>query len=51
MMSRWRQTWFPSRDHVGARGEDLVRELRGEPDAVGGVLAVHDAEVDVELLA
>ena len=27
------------------------RELRGQADPVGGVLAVHDAEVDLELLA
>ena len=40
----------PGRDHVGARLEDPHRELRREPDAVRGVLAVHDAEVDVELV-
>ena len=39
------------RDRVGAHFEQLLRELRGDPDAVGDVLAVDDAEVDVELLA
>jgi hypothetical protein len=37
------------RDHVGAGGQDLVRELRGDPDSVRGVLAVHDAEPCAEL--
>ena len=39
------------RDHVGARGEDLLRELGGQADSVGGVLAVDDAEVDLQLVA
>jgi hypothetical protein len=39
------------RDHVGARGEDLVRKLRGQPHAVGGVLPVHDAKGCADLLA
>jgi hypothetical protein len=38
-------------DRVRAELEQLARELRRQPDAVGGVLAVHDAEVDVELVA
>jgi hypothetical protein len=38
------------RDDVGARGEELVRELGREADAVGGVLAVDDADVDAELV-
>jgi hypothetical protein len=38
------------RDHVGARGEELLGELGGQADAVGGVLAVDDAEVDLELV-
>jgi hypothetical protein len=39
------------RDHVCAGSEELVGELRRQADAVGGVLAVHDAKVDVELVA
>jgi hypothetical protein len=38
------------RDHVRARGEELLGELGRQPDAVGGVLAVDDAEVDPELV-
>ena len=41
----------PEREHVGAGGEQPVGEPRRDPGAVGHVLAVHDAEVDVELLA
>src|SRR5262249_4483579 len=41
----------PERDHVGARGEDPLGELRGDAAAVGGVLAVPDAEVCAQLLA
>jgi hypothetical protein len=37
-------------EHVGAGGEQLVGELGRDPDAVRRVLAVYDAEVDVELL-
>ena len=37
------------RDRVDAHSEDLVREARCDADAVGGVLAVHDAGVDLEL--
>jgi hypothetical protein len=39
------------RDHVGARGEQLVSELGGDPRAVGDVLAVDDADVGRELIA
>ena len=39
------------RDHVGARREQPVGELRGDAGAVGDVLAVDDADVGVELLA
>jgi hypothetical protein len=39
------------RDRVGAVCEQLLRELRRQPDPVGGVLAVDDADVDVVLLA
>jgi hypothetical protein len=41
----------PERDHVGAGGEDLLRDLRCDAEAVGRVLAVDGAEVDTELLA
>jgi len=37
------------RDRVGARGEELLREARRQSDAVGGVLAVDNTGVDVEL--
>ena len=39
------------RDDVGAGGEELVGELRRDPDAVGDVLAVDDREVGVVPLA
>jgi hypothetical protein len=39
------------RDHVRAGGEQLVGELCGDARAVGGVLAVDDADVRLELLA
>ncbi len=39
----------PERDHVRARGEQPVGELRRDPGAVGDVLAVHDREVGAEL--
>jgi hypothetical protein len=39
------------RDHVGACGEQLVSELRGDAGTVGDVLAVDDAEIRSELLA
>jgi hypothetical protein len=39
------------RHGVRAGSEQLVGELRGDPDAVGHVLAVDDADVDVELVA
>jgi len=39
------------RDRVGAGGEQLVGELRGDAHSVRHVLAVDDAEVDLELLA
>jgi hypothetical protein len=38
-------------ERVGARREQLLRELRRDPRSVGRVLAVDDADVDVELLA
>jgi hypothetical protein len=38
------------RDHVRAGLEQPRRELRRDPDAVGDVLAVDDAEADAELL-
>jgi hypothetical protein len=38
------------RDHVCAAREQLVRDLRRDPRAVRRVLAVEDAEVDVELV-
>ena len=39
------------RHDVGARREELVGELRRDPDPVGDVLAVHDREVGVVPLA
>jgi hypothetical protein len=39
------------RDHVGARREQAVGELRGDACTIGDVLAVDDAEVGPELLA
>ncbi len=41
----------PERDDVGAGGEEPVGELGGDPDRVGDVLAVHDAQVGADLLA
>jgi hypothetical protein len=38
------------RDHVGAGGEELLGQLGGQADAVRGVLAVDDAEVDPQLV-
>jgi hypothetical protein len=38
------------RDHVGACGQEARRQLRRDPDAVGSVLAVEDAERDAELV-
>jgi hypothetical protein len=38
------------RDHVCARGEDSGGELGRDPDPVGEVLAVDDAERGPELL-
>ena len=38
------------RDRVRAGGQDPVGEPRGDPDAVRRVLAVDDAEVDLELV-
>ena len=38
------------RQHVGAGGEKLVGDLGRQPRSVGRVLAVHDAEVDREIL-
>jgi hypothetical protein len=39
----------PERDHVDARGEQLVGELRRDAEPVGRVLAVGDDEIEVEL--
>jgi hypothetical protein len=39
------------RDHVGSRRQQALGELRRDADAVGGVLAVDDAETDLQLLA
>jgi hypothetical protein len=39
------------RERVGPGREQTLREPRGEAPAVGGVLAVDDAEVDCELVA
>jgi hypothetical protein len=39
------------RDDVGARGEDLLRELRGQAHSVRRILPVDDAEVRTELVA
>jgi len=38
------------RERVGAGREQLLSELRRDPGSVGGVLAVDDADVDVELV-
>jgi hypothetical protein len=38
------------RDHVGPGREELLRQLGRQADAVRGVLAVDDAEVDLELV-
>jgi hypothetical protein len=38
-------------DDVGTRAQQPVGELRRDACAVGDVLAVDDAEIDVELLA
>jgi hypothetical protein len=40
----------PERDRIGAAASILSRELRRDPDAVGEVLAVEDADVCAELL-
>jgi hypothetical protein len=40
----------PGGDGVRARREDLLGQLGGQADAVGGVLAVDDAEVDRKLV-
>ena len=39
------------RDHVGARREQTVRELRSDACTIGDVLAVDDADVGLEFLA
>jgi hypothetical protein len=39
------------RDHVRPGGEQLVGQLRGDPRAVRGVLAVDDREVGAVLLS
>jgi len=38
------------RDDVGARGQQAVRQARRQAGAVSGVLAVDDAEADLELV-
>jgi hypothetical protein len=38
------------RDRVDAVREQLLRDLRRQPDAVRRVLAVRDADVDAELV-
>jgi hypothetical protein len=38
------------REHVGARGQQTVRQPRRQARAVRGVLRVDDAEAGVELL-
>ena len=48
---RRRHTWLPSVIAEPARVEELLGELRGQADPVRGVLAVHDADVDLELVA
>jgi hypothetical protein len=40
----------PGRDDVGARREELVGELGRQAEPVGGVLAVDDADVCLELV-
>jgi hypothetical protein len=40
----------PERDRVGAHREELIRESRRDTDAVGGVFAIHDADVDLVLV-
>jgi hypothetical protein len=37
-------------ENVRAGCKELLRELRGQPEPVGGVLAVDDAEVGAELM-
>ena len=39
------------RDRVDSVGEQLLGDARRQADTVGRVLAVRDAEVDVELVA
>ena len=39
------------RDRVDAEAQELIGQSRRDPDPVRGVLAVHDAGVDVELAA
>jgi hypothetical protein len=39
----------PERDRIDTHREQLIREPRRDPDSIGGVLAVRDAGVDVEL--
>ena len=38
------------RENVRAGGEELLRQLGRQPEPVGGVLAVDDAEVDAQLV-
>ena len=39
------------RDHVGACGQQPFGDLGGDASPVGGVFAVHDAEIGAKLLA
>jgi len=39
----------PERDCIRPCGQEAVREARRDADPVGGVLAVHDADVDLEV--
>jgi hypothetical protein len=38
------------RENVGAGSEELLRQLRGQPEPVGCVLAVDNAEMGAELV-
>jgi hypothetical protein len=39
----------PEREGIGPRREQALGEARRDPSPVGGVLAVHDADVGAEL--
>jgi hypothetical protein len=40
----------PERDRVDSHAEELIRQPGRDPDAVRGVLAVHDAGVDLAVV-